>query len=134
MLGLGAIGAWFSGSLGRWLNPDTWKAILSAVAVIVVFACLMSWHNDTKAQATAVAAAACDQKWMSQQIAANKKVDDDTAVRAQAQAEAADIARLNAQAERDQAIAQRVDLETQLQKLKDDPTVWPQDVARSMRK
>lgn len=137
MLGLTAIWAAASGifgGLGRWLNPDAWKGMIWAVAVIVVVGGLTYWHSDTKSQATAVAAAACDQKWMQAQIAANKIEDDKKVASEKAQRTAAEAARSNAEADRDAAWAQSLALENQLSAMKDDPYVWPPAIVKELSK
>ncbi len=133
-MGIGALFAWFTGSLDRWVNPDTWKAILWAGAVIIVAGGLLYWHGDMKRQAAAVATAQCDAKYLAQRIAESTAAAQAAADTARAVANAADLARLKADGERDQAIARAIDLENTLAALKDNPIVWPRDIARELRK
>lgn len=131
---MGALLAWFTGSLGRWANPDTWKAILAAVAVILVMGGLLYWHGDTKKQATAAATAKCDAEKLAEKLAQSTAAANAAIASAKAATEAAETARLKADGERDQAIARALDLENTLSALKDNPIAWPRDVARELRK
>lgn len=126
--------ALIAGLFGRWLNPDALKGILIALAVIVVTSGLAYWHHDTKVQAVAAEKAACDLRWVNAQVAAAKAGAEKQAQTEHEQRLAAEAARDDIRAQRDNAAALATMLESQLDQIKDNPIAWPKDVARSLRK
>lgn len=134
------IGSWFTG-LGRWLQPDTWIAFGYAAAVIAVMSGILLFRHDIRSdketavtQAKTLATAQCDQKWVAEQIAQSTAAANRAAAQSEATANAAENARADAEGERDAALARAADLAATLAATKDNPVVWPRDIARSLRK
>lgn len=114
----------------RWLNADMAKALATVVAVLVVCLFLASmWGKAEQA-----GGAKQNASWMQRLNAGMAKAYKARAEKAQVAALVADQEREKLEAERDAAVARASAIAAELAKLQDDPVVFPQAVAREMRK
>lgn len=121
--------AMFAGAK-RWINPEFFKALGTAVAVLIVCLFLASmWGKAEQA-----GGAKKDASWMQKINAGIAKVYKARAEKAQIAALAADQQREQLEAERDEAVARAAAIAAELARLQGDPVVFPKELARSMNR
>lgn len=114
----------------RWINPEFFKALGTALAVLIV--CLFLASMWGKAEQSG--GAKKDASWMQRINAGIAKAYKARAERAAVSARAAEIERDKMQEERDQAVERDAAIAAELARLQGDPVVFPKELARSMNR
>ena len=114
----------------RWINPEFFKALGTAIAVLIVCLFLASmWGKAEQA-----GGAKKDASWMQRINAGMAKAFQQRAEKAAVAARAAELERDKLQEERDQAVARAAAIAAELARLQGDPVVYPKALAREMRR
>jgi hypothetical protein len=106
------------------------KAIATVLVVLIVAITLAVFWG----KAESAGGAKRDASWLQRINIGMASVYKARAEKAALSARAADVAREKMQEERDEAVARAASIAAELAKLKDDPVVFPKDLARSMNR